>query len=157
MHTPLSSIRAYSVAAMLALGLVTPSNAGDLVVKESKRSVKETADALVAALDAKGIKVFARVDHGAGAAAAGLTLAPSEVVIFGNPKLGSPLMSASPTTGLDLPMKVLVFQDKDGKVKLGYLDPKELKDRHDIEGQDAIIAMMTKALDGLTSAAAGAP
>ncbi|MDX2287626.1 MAG: DUF302 domain-containing protein [Hyphomicrobiaceae bacterium] len=144
------------VASLVTCAIAPDVCAGDLIIKDSGRSVRETGDALVSGIAAKGLTVFARVDHAAGAASAGLSLDPSEVVIFGNPKVGTPLMQASPTVGLDLPMRVLIWQDKGGAVKIGYLDPAKLKERHSIVGQDAVIGQMTSALDGLTSAAAGA-
>lgn len=141
---------------VMATALATASHAADkLVVKESTRSVKETADALAQALQSKGIKLVARVDHAAGAKSAGLEMAPSEVLMFGNPKLGTPLMQANPEIGADLPMKVLIWQDAGGKVKIGYTAPDALKARYGIAGKDEVFAAMGKALDGLTAAAAG--
>ena len=141
---------------VLATALATASHAADkLVVKESTRSVKETADALAQALESKGIKLVARVDHAAGAKSAGLEMASSEVLMFGNPKLGTPLMQANPEIGADLPMKVLIWQDAGGKVKIGYTAPDTLKARYGIAGKDEVFAAMGKALDGLTATAAG--
>lgn len=143
--------------AALAIAAAMPAAAGEaLVVKESTRSVKDTIDALAKALEEKGIKVVARVDHAAGAKAAGLEMAPAEVIMFGNPKLGTPLMQANPEIGVDLPMKVLAWQDAGGKVRVGYTAPDALKARYAIAGKDEVIAAMAKALDGLTSAATGA-
>jgi uncharacterized protein (DUF302 family) len=144
----------------LALGLtVVASGAAqpgdDIVIKTSTRSVKETIDALAAKLKEKGIKIAARVDHAAGAKAAGLELPPTELLIFGNPKLGTPLMQANRAIGLDLPMKVLAWQEADGTVKVAYTAPAVLAKRHGISGQDKIAETMSKALDGLTKAAAG--
>lgn len=123
---------------------------------ESKYSVKESLDRLSAILTKKGIRVMARVNHAAGAKAAGLQLPPTELLVFGNPKLGTPLMQTNRLIGLDLPMKVLAWQDGDGKVRLSYTTPAALKGRHGIDGRDKIFATMTKALAGLTGAAAGA-
>jgi uncharacterized protein (DUF302 family) len=144
----------------LALGLtVVASGAAqasdDIVIKTSTRSVKETIDALAAKLKEKGIKIAARVDHAAGAKAAGLELPPTELLIFGNPKLGTPLMQANRAIGLDLPMKVLAWQEADGTVKVAYTAPAALAKRHGISDQDKIVETMTKALDGLMKAAAG--
>lgn len=148
-------LRASVLAATILLSGV--AQAGDqLVIKDSAGSVKETIDALVTALEAKGIKVFARIDHAAGAKSAGLDMPPTEVVIFGNPKLGTPLMQAKPEIAIDLPMKVLAWQDASGKVRIGYTAPETLKARYGIEGRDEVIAAMSKALDGLTSGAAKA-
>lgn len=128
----------------------------DIVVKTSTRSVKETLDTLAAKLEAKGIKIAARVDHAAGAKAAGLSLPPTELLIFGNPKLGTPMMQANRAIGLDLPMKVLAWEEPDGTVKVAYTAPAALAKRYGISGQEQILETMGKALDGLTNAAAGA-
>lgn len=147
-----SALVAFAIAAAM------PAAAGEaLVVKESALSVKDTLDALAKAIEAKGLKVFARVDHAAGAKAAGLDMAPAEVLMFGNPKLGTPLMQAKPEIGLDLPLKVLAWQDASGKVRIGYTAPDALKARYGIAGKDEVFATMAKALDGLTAAATGGP
>jgi uncharacterized protein (DUF302 family) len=107
--------------AMAADGLTTiPSSYGP----------KETMDRLEAEIKAKGITVFARIDHAAGAAQAGLSLRPTEVLIFGNAKVGTPLMQSNQTIGIDLPLKALVWQDADGKVWLSYNEPSWLAQRH---------------------------
>ncbi|MEW5964024.1 MAG: DUF302 domain-containing protein [Pseudomonadota bacterium] len=147
-----------SALVALAIAAAIPAAAGEaLVVKESALSVKDTLDALAKAIEAKGLKVFARVDHAAGAKAAGLDMAPAEVLMFGNPKLGTPLMQAKPEIGLDLPLKVLAWQDASGKVRIGYTAPDALKARYGISGKDEVFATMAKALDGLTTAATGGP
>ena len=89
----------------------------------SKHSVPDTLDRVEAALRAKGIKVFARIDHGGEAAAVGLTMPPTQLLIFGNPKGGTPIMLVAPTAAIDLPLKALAWQDREGKVWLGYNDP----------------------------------
>ena len=134
-----------------------PAIANDQIqTLESKYSVKESLDRLSAILTKKGIRVMARVNHAAGAKAAGLKLPPTELLIFGNPKLGTPLMQTNRMIGLDLPMKVLAWQDKSGKVRLAYTTPAALQARHGVSGRDKIFATMTKALAGLTGKAAGA-
>jgi uncharacterized protein (DUF302 family) len=90
-------------------------NAPGLVSIRSRSSVKVTVDRLVASLNAKGVTVFARIDHAAGAAAVGMPLRPTELVIFGNPTAGTPLMQADQTIGIDLPLKVLVWEDARGE------------------------------------------
>jgi uncharacterized protein (DUF302 family) len=124
-----------------------------LVAIESKLSVKDSLDKLAATLEQRGIKVAARIDHAAGAKAAGLELPPTEVMMFGNPKLGTPLMQVNPSIGIDLPMKVLAWQDKTGKVWIGYTAPETLKNRYTIVGQDETFKAMTSAIDGLAKAA----
>ena len=106
---------------MAADGLTTiPSNHGP----------KETMDRLEAEIKARGMVMFARIDHAAGAAQAGLSLRPTEVLIFGNAKAGTPLMQAEQTIGIDLPLKALVWQDANGKVWLSYNEPNWLAQRH---------------------------
>jgi uncharacterized protein (DUF302 family) len=143
-------------AAIIPLLLFTHSALADqLVTIESKHSVKETLDRLTATLDKRGIKPVARVDHAAGAKAVGMELPPTEVLIFGNPKLGTPLMQSNPEIGIDLPMRVLAWQDKAGKVWVAYTAPDTLKARHGITDRDEIFNAMAKALQGLTKAASG--
>lgn len=148
-------MRTFVLAAVAAAALLpAPALAGDeIVVKASPHSVAKTFDRLEGILKKKGITVFARVDHAAGAKKAGLELAPNQVLIFGNPKLGTPLMKAQPGTGLDLPMKVQAFRDAQGKVWVRYAKPKALVDRHGGEGPAKVLAKMTGALDKLTRAA----
>lgn len=129
---------------------------GRLVTVESKLSVKETADRLVAALAERGIKVVARVDHAAGAKAAGFDMPSTEVVMFGNPKLGTPLMLVNPEIAIELPMKIVIWQDKGGKVQLGYLNPSSLKQRYAISNNDEVFNTMSSALASLAKSAAGA-
>ena len=94
-----------------------------LVVRASRHEPKETMDRLAAAVTGRGATVVARVDHAAAAAAVGLALAPTEVLIFGNPKAGTPLMLAAQTIGIDLPLKALVWRDAAGATHVGYNDP----------------------------------
>ncbi len=144
-----------AAAAVLASLLVTPALSEQLVTFESKFGVKETLDRLTAELDKRGIKVAARIDHAAGAKTVGMELPPTEVLMFGNPKLGTPLMQSAPAIGIDLPMKVLAWQDKAGKVWIGYTAPDALKARHRITDRDEVIKAMAAALDGLAKSASG--
>lgn len=134
--------------------LAAPAAAGDLVVRPSKYSVAETMDRLAAALQAKGIVPAARIDHAAAAKANGLDLKPTQVLLFGNPKLGTPLMAANPEAAIDLPMRVVAFEDAKGKVMVGYVAPQTLKTRHGLTGVDAQLATMAGALDAFVKAAA---
>ena len=102
-----------------------------LTASLSSRGPKETMDRLVAAVTSRGMTVLARIDHAAAAAKAGMELRPTEVVLFGNPRAGTPLMQAVQTVGIDLPLKALVWQDEAGKTWLAYNDPKWLAQRHD--------------------------
>jgi uncharacterized protein (DUF302 family) len=103
-------------------------------------------------LEKKGITVFKLVDHGAGAKRVGETLRTSQLLIFGNPKTGSPLMREAPMMGLELPMKALAWEDDKGQVWLSYLKPSVLQARYGLKNQ-AIIDKITAALDGTTSKA----
>jgi uncharacterized protein (DUF302 family) len=156
-HTTWSLPMRFLILVWTALILATASpvlaKEPGLVVLESKLPVKETGDKLVKALEDKGIKVAARIDHAAGAKAAGLDLPPTEVILFGNPKLGTPLMQAQRTAGLDLPMKMLIWQDAKGKTQVGYLSPAQLKKRYAIKGNDEVLKTMTGALDAFAKAA----
>ena len=147
--------------AVLLLALLMPtlvSAQGTMTTRESKGTVEETLARLAKALEDKGIKIAARVDHAAGAKSVGLEMPPTVVVMFGNPKLGTPLMQANPELGIDLPMKMLVWQDKAGKVWVGYTPPSTLQARHGITGPANIEALgtMAGALEAFAKAAAGA-
>lgn len=121
----------------------------------SHHDPKETMDRLVAAVTAKGMTVLARIDHAGAAKTVGLALRPTEVLIFGNPKAGTPLMQAVQTMGLDLPLKALVWEDEAGKTWITYNDPAWLARRHGVEGQAPVVAAMTAALAAVTAEAAG--
>jgi uncharacterized protein (DUF302 family) len=144
-----------AIAIVMALALLLPATAADeLAIKPSNHPVKETLDRLTAALKGKGITPIARVDHAAAAKAAGLELKPTEVLLFGNPRLGTPLMQASRHIAIDLPLKVLVWEDDAGKVWIGYTTPETLKARYKIDGIDEVLKTMADVLEAFTSAAA---
>ncbi len=126
-----------------------------LITLPSAHGVKDTIDRLEAGVKSKGMTVFARIDHAAGAKEVGLALRPTELLIFGNAKAGTPLMQASQTIGIDLPLKALAFEDPAGKVWLCYNDPAWLAARHGIEAGE-IIKTMAAALAALSKQAAGA-
>ena len=114
----------------------------------------ETAlDRLENIVKEKGITVMARVDHAKNAQGVNMELRPTQLLIFGNPKLGTALMQADQRIGLDLPMKVLVWEDAEGTVWLAYVDPEELAERYGIDEDHEVVEKLQKALDGLTSAA----
>jgi uncharacterized protein (DUF302 family) len=131
--------------AMAAQGLTTiPSSYGP----------QDTMNRLEAAVKAKGMTVFARIDHADGATGAGLSLRPTEVLIFGNAKAGTPLMQSVQTIGLDLPLKALVWQDASGKTWLSYNDPAWLAKRHGLSGEtEAVVNIMAGALEAVAKAA----
>ena len=116
---------------------------------------KETMDRLEAEISAKGMTVFARIDHGAGAADAGLELRPSNLIIFGNARGGTPLMQASQTSGIDLPLKALVWQDAAGKTWLSYNEPSWIVQRHGLAVTAEIVDKMAAALSAISRKAGG--
>jgi uncharacterized protein (DUF302 family) len=115
---------------------------------------QDTMNRLETAVKAKGMTVFARIDHAAGAAAVALPLRPTELLIFGNAKGGTPLMQSVQTIGIDLPLKAVVWQDASGKTWLSYNDPEWLAKRHGLGGEtEAAVKMMTGALAAVAKAA----
>lgn len=133
--------------------LAPAANASGLALTRSAYSVAETIDRLEAALRAKGLTIFARIDHGANARRIGVDLRPVQLLIFGSPKIGSQLLTSNPMVGLDLPMKALAWEDDDGKVWLAYNRPQYLADRYDIRDRAAVIAKMKGALEKFANAA----
>jgi len=124
-----------------------------IIKKASAHSATVTIDRLETVLKAKGLTVFTRVNHAAGAKGVGIEMADSELIIFGNPKLGTPLMLENPEMGLDLPLKALAYTDASGQTYLSYTAPAALKERHAITVNSAVIEKMTGALDAMTSKA----
>ena len=132
--------------------------ADGLTTIRSNYGPRETMDRLEAAVKSKGLTVFARVDHAAGAAEVGLPLRPTEVLIFGNARGGTPLMQAMQTTGIDLPLKALVWQDESGSTWLSYNDPAWLARRHGIgRAVEATVSALSAALAGITKTATAPP
>lgn len=127
----------------------------DLVTVESSGDVATTMDRLEAAVTQAGAEVFARVDHAAGAASVDMQLAPTRVLIFGNPAIGTQAMQDDPRAGLFLPMKVLVFEDRNGRTRLAYQDPEDMFDDLEIDDNAEYIRKMTGALGKLTAKATG--
>jgi uncharacterized protein (DUF302 family) len=123
-----------------------------LVSIESKFSARETAARLLAALPARNMAVFGRVDHAANAAAAGMTLRPTDLIIFGNPKGGTVLMQDRQRTGIDLPLKALIWEDADGKVFVTYNDPAWIARRHGLDN-DAAVQSMSAAMTAIVQEA----
>jgi uncharacterized protein (DUF302 family) len=144
-----STIIAFSAVQALS---VAQADASEWITRESSVSVTETADRLVSAAEGAGATVFARVDHAAGAEAVGEELAPTTLVIFGNPQIGTPILQADRRAGLDLPLRVLIWEE-DGVTMLGYEDPDALRERYAIEGADEAFEAMAGALENLTTAA----
>jgi len=130
--------------------MTTAHNIG-IITQPSAHNVDVTIDRLEAAVKNKGLRVFARVDHYKNAKDMGLDMRPNTLLIFGSPKIGAPIMSESPTIGLDVPVKALAWQDEGGKVFLSYNDPAYLKERHGIKTATMPLTNMDKALAGLTA------
>jgi uncharacterized protein (DUF302 family) len=126
--------------------------ADGLVALKSAHPPKETLDRLEKLVKEKGLTVFARIDHAAGAAKAGKALRPTQLLIFGNPQGGTPLMECAQTAGIDLPLKALAWQDAGGQSWLGYNDPVWIARRHEAP-QCAAGENLRKALAGLAGAA----
>jgi len=122
----------------------------------SPHDVATTMDRLEAVLAEKGMTVFARIDHAAGADSVGIEMPGTQVLVFGNPKVGSPLMLCAPSVAIDLPQKMLAWEDATGATRLGWNDPTWLRSRHDIEGCDEVIGTVSGALDAFAAAATAA-
>ena len=125
-----------------------------LIVVESRFGHAETAARLVNAVTSRRMTVMARIDHAEGAAEVGMALRPTLVMLFGNPRGGTPLMQAVQTIGIDLPLKMLVWEDEAGKTWLGYNDPAWIAARHGLDASD-LTAPMAAALAAIADEAAG--
>jgi uncharacterized protein (DUF302 family) len=143
-----------TIASALTFGLATSAlaQAEGLVTIASTRSAVDTMNRLEALVKERGLNVFARIDHAAGATKIGKTLRATELLIFGNPQGGTPLMECAQTAGIDLPLKALVWTDEAGKVMLSYNDPAYLAKRHGAASCPAVEGL-TKALSGIAHAA----
>ncbi|MEO0668687.1 MAG: DUF302 domain-containing protein [Pseudomonadota bacterium] len=142
---------------VLMMAMAGTAWAGDsgIIRKEAAGGVAETVDAMVSAMEGAGITVFARVDHGAGAQSIGEDVGASQLVIFGNPKVGTPAIKDDPVAGLFLPMKVLVFEDGTGKTMIAYEDPTAmLADLGGVSADAAYLKVMTGALANFTDGVA---
>jgi uncharacterized protein (DUF302 family) len=126
-----------------------------VITLESNYSVEKTTNRLEHALTENGLTIFRKVDHQKGATSVDMELPPTTVLIFGNPKLGTPLMQCAPTVAIDLPQKMLIWKDQDGHVQVGYNSPDYLKKRHDIKGCDQELQKITGALKKFAQSAAG--
>ena len=124
----------------------------DLVTLSSAHGATETVERLTALLARKGIELFAHIDHAAAARKVGLTLRPTQVLIFGNPQAGTPLMQGRQTMGLDLPLRVLVWEDGEGKVWLTYRRVEDLARYHHVTGLDEAVKALDDGLAGLARA-----
>jgi uncharacterized protein (DUF302 family) len=127
---------------------MTSNSDNGIVTVPSHESVDETVRKLEALLQAKGVKLFALIDHSGEAEKVGLQMRPTKLLIFGNPKAGTPLMIASPTAALDLPLKILVWEDAEGHVLISYNSPAYLQTRHalppELVGNIAVVEALAK-------------
>ena len=134
--------------------LTTSAYAGSGIISvKSAHDVKTTADRLESTLKQKGMNVFNRINHAQGAQKIGKELRPTELIIFGNPKVGTPLMQCAQSVAIDLPQKALIWQDAQGQVWLSYNDPNYLVERHQIAGCDEVIKKVKGALGKFAKAA----
>jgi uncharacterized protein (DUF302 family) len=143
---------AAACATLLAITSFCALGADGVVTLKSPHAAGETMDRLENTLRQKGMTIFARIDHAAGAAKIGKQLRPTELLIFGNPQGGTPFMECSQTVGIDLPLKALVWQDAAGQVWIGYNDPAYLAQRHGAAGCP-IVENLRKAVAGLVGEA----
>jgi uncharacterized protein (DUF302 family) len=127
-----------------------------LTTVPSRFGPKETMDQLATEIQAREMKVFARIDHAAGAAEVGLTLRPTELIIFGNARGGTPLMQSVQTVGIDLPLKLLVWQDAQGKTWISYNEPGWIARRHGVSDAQPVVNKMADLLSAISRKAADA-
>lgn len=142
------------VTSLLLTPIVRAADNG-LITMKSPHSVDVTLDRFEKAVKSKGMTVFTRIDHTAGANKVDLELRPTKVLIFGNPKIGTLLMQSNQTAAIDLPLKLLAWEDESGQVWIAYNDPGYLVQRHNISDRDAVVAKMRKALGNFTAMATG--
>lgn len=142
-------------ASVQAAGEPAMSPADGLVVLPSEHDVTTTSDRLQAALEDKGMTIFARIDHSTNAAKNGMALRPTTLFIFGNPKVGTPFMQCSQSVAIDLPQKMLVWLGADGQVYAGYNDPAWLAERHAADDCGELVDRIGTALGNFAAAATG--
>ena len=139
---------------MWILFLAIPTMAADGVVNVSSIfNVEKTADRMENILNEKGMTVFKRIKHSEGAGEVGIELRETELIIFGNPKVGGPLMKCQQSVAIDLPQKALIWEDDKAKVWISYNDPRYLENRHNISGCEEVILKIEKALAGIAKSA----
>lgn len=147
--------RIASIVMLLFLPALQAVHAAEgLIATQSPFGPGETMDRLQAVVEDRELTVFARIDHAAGAERIGESLRPTELLIFGNPRGGTPFMQCAQSVGIDLPLKALVWQDADDRVWLGYNDPGFLAERHGVP-DCPVAANLNKALEGLVATALG--
>ena len=142
------------LTALMIFFITVPAAASDgLVNVPSTFNVEETADRMESVLREKGMTIFNRIKHSEGAANVGIELRKTELIIFGNPKVGSPFMKCQQSVAIDLPQKALIWEDDNAKVWISYNDPRYLEKRHNIIGCEEVILKIEKALAGIAKSA----
>lgn len=139
---------------MLLLMTLSAYAAEGMVNVKSSFGIKETGDRLERILIDKGMTIFNRVKHSEAAINAGVELRETELIIFGNPEVGSPLMQCQQSVAIDLPQKALIWKDSEGSIWISYNNPRYLEKRHNISGCEEVISTVEKALAGIAKAAA---
>jgi uncharacterized protein (DUF302 family) len=140
---------------LVVVTMTVPIYAAEGVLEvKSSFGVKETGDRLERILKEKGMTIFNRVKHSEAAEKVGVALRETELIIFGNPKVGSPLMNCQLSVAIDLPQKALIWKDNEDQTWISYNDPRYLQKRHDISNCDEVILKIEKALSGMIKAAA---
>lgn len=139
---------------LILFSAISSMAAEGVINVQSNFEVGETANRLERILQEKGMTLFNRIQHSEGAKEAGFELRDTELIIFGNPKVGSPLMICQQVIAIDLPQKALIWEDANGTVFISYNDPKYLQQRHDVAGCDEVFMKVGQALGGITKAAA---
>ena len=140
---------------LLPVMAALPAAADEIIRVKATGTVPEVTDRLETAVTGAGATVFARIDHGAGAESVGTPIGGSELLIFGNPELGTPVLQADRLAGLYLPLKVLTYEDAEGAVWLAYEDPEDIFDELEVPKDAEALKKMSGALQKLTAAAAG--
>ncbi|WP_246614977.1 DUF302 domain-containing protein [Agarivorans litoreus] len=141
-------------ATMLMMSGVVSATSDGVISVASQHDVSQTAERMLAILEQKGMTVFNQVKHSDGAEKVGIELRDTQLIIFGNPKVGSPLMKCQQLIALDLPQKALIWQDEAGKVWISYNDPEYLAKRHQVAGCDPVFGKVSGALAAISKAAA---
>jgi len=143
-----------SITILLVLLTALPLMAADgLINVQSDFSVEETTDRLENILNEKGMTIFNQINHSDAAQKVGVDLRETRLIIFGNPKVGSPLMQCQQSVAIDLPQKAIIWEDDKSKVWISYNDPRYLEKRHNISGCEEILVKIEKALSGITNTA----
>lgn len=144
------------IPAILVVLIMTVSTyaAEGMVDVKSSFGVKEAGDRLESALEKKGLTIFKRVKHSEAAKKVGVELRETELIIFGNPKVGSPLMKCEQSVAIDLPQKALIWKDSEGNTWISYNDPRYLEKRHNISNCEEVISKIEKALAAVAKASA---